>query len=146
MCAEPDWTGTPFLWEPQPTYAADAKAARLQPRGLAHFPAARLVVLVGRARLVPVRAAALILTVLVLGAGFALMSFDAMQGGDWPGWDEGWALFAFPLGIPLAILVGLSVSVRFASQRGIGALGLGATLAVWLWGAGVFAVWYALSP
>lgn len=91
------------------------------------------------------RAAALILTVLVLGAALSLMAFDAMESGSWPGWDEGWALFAFPLGIPLAIAAGITASHRLVEARGIGLLSLGATLAVWLWGAAIFAVWFALG-
>ena len=36
----------------------------------------------------------------VLAVALALMVADAAEGGDWPGWDEGWAVVAFPLGIP----------------------------------------------
>jgi hypothetical protein len=34
---------------------------------------------------------------------------NAMHGDDWPGWDEAWALVAFPLGIPVAVAAALGV-------------------------------------
>ena len=73
------------------------------------------------------------------------MAADAVQGGDWPGWDEGWALVAFPLGIPVAVGAGIAMSLRNNERPGIGRLSLDATLAVWLWGAAIFAVWHALA-
>jgi hypothetical protein len=62
---------------------------------------------------------------------------DATSGGDWPGWDEGWALVAFPLGIPIALYVSAGVA-KVQSPRRVAAIG---TLAVWLWGAAVFVSW-----
>ena len=49
------------------------------------------------------RVAVGVLVLAVLGASLVLMVDDAAHGGDWPGWDEGWALFVFPLGIPVAV-------------------------------------------
>ena len=59
---------------------------------------------------------------------------DALSG-DWPGWDEGWTLIVFPLGIPLALWLAL--------RRGrLVAL---ATLAVWAWGVAVLCAWWLLG-
>ena len=55
--------------------------------------------------------------------------------GDWPGWDEGWALLAFPLGIPLALWAALR------RPRAV----VVSTLAVWTWGLVVFAAWWAFG-
>lgn len=69
--------------------------------------------------------------VLVASAASHLLGLlDALRK-DWPGWDEGWALVVFPLGIPIALLAAL--------QRLRPAV-LG-TLAVWAWGLVVFAAW-----
>ena len=78
---------------------------------------------------------------LVLGAAFALMVGDAVAAGDWPGWDEGWAVVAFPLGVPLAVAAALAL----LPHAGYGARVAGVTAAVWLWGAVVFLVWLALG-
>ncbi|MCP9485186.1 MAG: hypothetical protein MSC30_04970 [Gaiellaceae bacterium MAG52_C11] len=91
------------------------------------------------------RAAATTLTILALGAAFSLMLAVAVRSRDWPGWDEGWALVVFPLGIPVAIVVGLAASLRNVAPSRVVRLGLGATLAVWFWGAAIFAAWYALG-
>jgi hypothetical protein len=77
----------------------------------------------------------------VVAAAFALMLADAVESGDWPGWDEGWATIAFPLGIPLAVAGALAV----ASARERLRLTLAVTLAVWAWGGIVFALWLALG-
>ena len=62
---------------------------------------------------------------------------DATSGGDWPGWDEGWALVAFPLGVPLALYVGAGIA-KAPSRTRVATIG---ALAVWLWGAAVFLAW-----
>jgi hypothetical protein len=79
--------------------------------------------------------------VALLGVAFALMVGDAVSGHDWPGWDEGWAFIAFPLGVPVAVACAL-VALRASS---FGAQLVGLTAAVWLWGACVFLLWYALG-
>ena len=53
-----------------------------------------------------------VVVVLVLAAlvgSFGLMLDEASHSGDWPGWDEGWALIAFPLGIPVAVAAAIGV-------------------------------------
>jgi hypothetical protein len=82
------------------------------------------------------RAVVLGLALFLAGAA-SLGLLDATTGGDWPGWDEGWALVAFPLGIPLALYVGAGVA-RAESPSRVAMIG---TLAVWLWGAAVFVTW-----
>jgi hypothetical protein len=72
-----------------------------------------------------------------LGLALALMVGDAVAGDDWPGWDEGWAVIAFPLGIPVAVAIALAL-LRDAGER---ARVAGVTAAVWVWGACVFLVW-----
>ena len=45
---------------------------------------------------------------------------DAVRSGDWPGWDEAWVPIVFPLGIPLAVTVALTLGgagVRATSAR-----------------------------
>ncbi len=91
------------------------------------------------------RPVAVTLTVLALAAALLLMAATAVQSGNWPGWDEGWALIAFPLGVPVAVAAGIAASVRNGARPGVGRISLGATLAVWLWGAAIFAAWYALT-
>ena len=59
---------------------------------------------------------------------------DALSG-DWPGWDDGWTLVVFPLGIPLVLWVAL----RSARRAVV------ATLAVWAWGAAVFVAWWLVG-
>jgi hypothetical protein len=59
---------------------------------------------------------------------------DALSG-DWPGWDDGWTLIVFPLGIPLALWLALR-ELRLAAV---------ATLAVWAWALLVFVAWWALG-
>jgi hypothetical protein len=79
-----------------------------------------------------------------LAGSFALMVDDAVQGGDWPGWDEAWALVAFPLGIPVAVAAALACarpSARATNTRLVALV----TGAVWLWGAAVFVVWFVLG-
>lgn len=75
---------------------------------------------------------------LVLFLVGALALTDATLGDDWPGWDEGWALVVFPLGIPFALYVSAGLA-RAARPERIATLG---TLAVWLWGAAVFVAWF----
>ena len=75
-----------------------------------------------------------------LAGAFALMVDNAMHGDDWPGWDEAWAIVAFPLGIPVAVAAALIVggpAARATSARLVALV----TGAVWLWGAAVFVVW-----
>ena len=75
--------------------------------------------------------------VLFLVGAASLGLLDATSGGDWPGWDEGWALVAFPLGVPIALYVGARIA-KAASPSRVAIIG---TLAVWLWGAAVFVAW-----
>jgi hypothetical protein len=86
------------------------------------------------------RGALLALVLFVVGAAF-LALIDATAGGDWPGWDEGWALVAFPLGVPLALYVGAGVAKAESPTR-VATIG---TLAVWLWGAAVFVTWLVVG-
>jgi hypothetical protein len=76
----------------------------------------------------------------LVAAFFALMLQDAL-GDDWPGWDEGWAIVLFPLGVPLAVAAALAA---VASPRR-STLVVAITLAVWAWGGLVFALWYVLG-
>lgn len=73
----------------------------------------------------------------MLGLALAVMVGDA-RAGDWPGWDEGWAVVAFPLGIPPVVAAGLALA-RAASARRVALV----TGAVWSWGALVFLAWFA---
>jgi hypothetical protein len=85
-----------------------------------------------------------ILVLAALAGSFALMVDDAIHGGDWPGWDEAWALVAFPLGIPVAVAAALGVggsAVRTTTARLVALV----TGAVWLWGAAVFVVWFVVG-
>ena len=86
--------------------------------------------------------------VAVLVAAFAgvlgLMVADAGQGGDWPGWDDGWALVAFPLGIPFAVAAALGVGGTAVSATTLRLVAL-VTAAVWLWGAVLFVVWVVVG-
>jgi hypothetical protein len=69
----------------------------------------------------------------------ALMIGDAALGGDWPGWDEGWAVVAFPIGVPLAVVLGLAVGgSRLQTVAAV-------TGAVWAWGAVVFIAWLLIG-
>ena len=72
---------------------------------------------------------------------FLLMLTDAVDGGDWPGWDEGWALVVFPLGVPLVLGATLAAA-RVSRSLRVTAM---ATLAVWTWGALVFVLWYVVG-
>ena len=90
--------------------------------------------LVGRSRVV------LGLGLFLVGA-LALWLTDATRGGDWPGWDEGWALLGFPLGIPPA----LYVSARIAQGERPARIATIGTLAVWLWGALVYVAWHLVG-
>jgi hypothetical protein len=91
------------------------------------------------------RTGIVVVVVLAALAGvLVLMVEDARRGGDWPGWDEGWALVAFPLGIPVAVAAALALggtSVRATTPRLVALV----TGAVWLWGAVVFVVWLAVG-
>jgi hypothetical protein len=67
-----------------------------------------------------------------------------MHGDDWPGWDEAWALVAFPLGIPVAVATAVGVggpAARATSARLVALV----TGAVWLWGAVVFVMWFVVG-
>jgi hypothetical protein len=84
------------------------------------------------------------LVLAALAASFVLMVDDAFHGGDWPGWDEAWVLVVFPLGIPIAVATALRIAgqaVRAKSPRLVALV----TGAVWLWGAAVFVVWFAIG-
>jgi hypothetical protein len=77
----------------------------------------------------------------VLAASLVLMVADAAVGEDWPGWDEGWAVILFPLGIPLAVATGLGAAARASEAWRVAVV----TVAVWAWGAVVFLAWLALG-
>lgn len=89
-----------------------------------------------------VRALAAVATlVLIAGASFAVASYLATRG-DWPGWDEGWALLLLPVGVPLAVAGGLGLVGRTAlTLRTL----LLISLAVWGWGALLFLAWLAVG-
>ena len=75
----------------------------------------------------------------VLGASLVPMVEDAAHGGDWPGWDEGWAVVVFPVGIPAAVGAG-GEALRAVGGRIIVLV----TGAVWLLGAAV-ALWFVVG-
>jgi hypothetical protein len=79
-----------------------------------------------------------------LAGCFGLMMDEVARGGDWPGWDEGWALVAFPLGTPVAIAAALVVGGRAVPATSARLVAL-VTGAVWVSGAAVFAVWFVLG-
>jgi hypothetical protein len=79
--------------------------------------------------------------VLFLVGAATLGLMDATAGGDWPGWDEGWALITFPIGVPLALYLGAGVAKADSPTR-VATFG---TLAVWLWGAAVFVTWLVIG-
>jgi hypothetical protein len=84
------------------------------------------------------RSRAAVLGLVLFLVGVALLGMlDATSGGDWPGWDEGWALVAFPAGVPIALYVGAGLTKAESPTR-VATIG---TLAVWLWGAAVFVTW-----
>lgn len=87
------------------------------------------------------RALPLLVAAAFVAAVFLLMLTDAVDGGDWPGWDEGWALIAFPLGVPLVLGAALAAA-RVSRPLGVTAM---ASLAVWTWGALVFVLWYVVG-
>jgi hypothetical protein len=62
--------------------------------------------------------------------------------GDWPGWDEGWALVLLPLGVPLAVALGLLMSGRRTLTLRATVL---VSVAVWGWGAVLFLAWLLLD-
>lgn len=77
----------------------------------------------------------------VLAAGLASMVADAVVGDDWPGWDEGWAVLVFPLGIPVPVAAGLAATSHASQSERV----LVVTAAIWSWGALLFAAWLALG-
>jgi hypothetical protein len=85
-----------------------------------------------------------VLVLAALAASFVLMVDDAVQGGDWPGWDEAWVLIVFPLGIPVAVAVALGLGGPSPRATGARLVAL-VTGAVWLWGAAVFVVWFVIG-
>lgn len=87
------------------------------------------------------RALPLLVAAAFVAAVFLLMLTDAVDGDDWPGWDEGWALVAFPLGVPLVLGAALAAA-RVSRLPRVTAM---ATLAVWMWGALVFVLWYVVG-
>jgi small-conductance mechanosensitive channel len=87
---------------------------------------------------------AVVLVLAALAASLVLMVDDAVHGGDWPGWDEAWVLVVFPLGIPVTVAAALGIAgptARATSGRLVALV----TGAVWLWGAAVFVVWFAVG-
>jgi hypothetical protein len=90
------------------------------------------------------RTGVVVLVLAALGGVLVLMVEDAVHGEDWPGWDEGWALVAFPLGIPVTVAAALGLggaAVRATTPRLVALV----TGAVWLWGAVVFVVWFVVG-
>jgi hypothetical protein len=85
-----------------------------------------------------------VLVLAALAGVLGLMVEDAGQGGDWPGWDEGWALVAFPVGIPIAVAAALGVGGTAMRATALRLVAL-VTAAVWLWGAVVFVVWFVVG-
>ena len=90
------------------------------------------------------RTGVVVLVLAALTGVLALMVENAGHGGDWPGWDEGWAIVAFPLGIPLAVAAALGVGGRAVRATTLRLVAL-VTGAVWLWGAVVFVVWFVVG-
>jgi hypothetical protein len=93
---------------------------------------------------IPRQITAVVLVLAALAASLLLMVDDAVHGGDWPGWDEAWVLVVFPLGIPVAVAAALALggeSARATSARLVALV----TGAVWLWGAAVFVLWFAIG-
>jgi hypothetical protein len=76
---------------------------------------------------------------LVLGASSAVAVYLSWRG-DWPGWDEGWALVALPVGVPLAVAAGLYLERGRPTRRAV----LLVSLAIWSWGALLFLAWLAI--
>jgi hypothetical protein len=90
------------------------------------------------------RTGVVVLALAALAGVLGLMVEDAGHGGDWPGWDEGWALVAFPLGIPVAVAAALGIggtAVRATTVRLVALV----TGAVWFWGAVVFVGWFMVG-
>jgi hypothetical protein len=85
-----------------------------------------------------------VLVLAVLAASLVLMVDDAAHGGDWPGWDEGWALVVFPFGIPVAVAAAVGVGGEALRAVG-GRIIVLVTAAVWLWGAILFALWFVVG-
>jgi hypothetical protein len=78
--------------------------------------------------------------VLVLAAAIAAALYLERRA-NWPGWDEAWALVLLPLGVPLAAAAGLWIEGRAVTWRAVTFV----TLAVWAWGALLFAAWLVLD-
>jgi hypothetical protein len=90
------------------------------------------------------RSLGIALTLAALLLALALMLDEAVQGGDWPGWDEGWVLIVFPLGLPAPVAAGLRLApsrMRDGTWRRIALI----TGAIWLWGAALFLVWLTIG-
>jgi hypothetical protein len=85
-----------------------------------------------------------VLVLAVLAGVLGLMLEDAARGDDWPGWDEGWALVAFPIGIPVAVAAALGIGGTAARATTLRLVTL-VTGAVWLWGAVLFVVWLVVG-
>ena len=90
------------------------------------------------------QASVVVLVLAALAASFVLMVDDAIHGGDWPGWDEAWVLVVFPLGIPVVVAAALGVGGQAARSTSARLVAL-VTGAVWLWGAAVFVLWFAVG-
>jgi hypothetical protein len=80
------------------------------------------------------------LTLASLLVALALMIDEAIRGDDWPGWDEGWVLVVFPLGLPAPVAAGLRLAPSRMGDSTWGRITL-VTGAIWLWGAALFLVW-----
>jgi hypothetical protein len=71
-----------------------------------------------------------------LAFAFVLIVRDATTPGDWPGWDEGWVVAAFALGVPVVV----APAFRELSRRVVAA-----SAAVWCWGVVLFLPWLVAS-
>ena len=90
------------------------------------------------------RTGVVVLVLAALAGVLALMVGEAAHVGDWPGWDEGWALIAFPLGIPVTVATALGLggtAVRATTPRLVALV----TGVVWLWGAVILVVWFVVG-
>jgi hypothetical protein len=85
-----------------------------------------------------------VLVLVALAGSLGLMVDDAVNRGHWLGWDEAWALVAFPLGIPVAVAAALGLGGPAVRTTRAPLVAL-VTSAVWLWGAAVFVVWFMVG-
>jgi hypothetical protein len=90
------------------------------------------------------RSLGIAVTPVALAAALAFVIDGAIQGGDWPGWDEGWVLVVFPLGLPAPVAAGLCVAPSRIGDSTWWRIAV-VTGAIWLWGAALFLVWLTVD-